>query len=247
MERHIIFAPHLDDEILGCYSILSQIDLIVYFTRDYREELIKTNDKYIYHEDFNPNSIIPSDTIYLPSKFDYHPMHTMVRKFGHTLVCNKMYYSIEMNVPWLEEELDPKGKQQAFNTLYPNEDMHNDKYFLFKSIKPYDDIVFAVIRTQFEQYHCWPTAPDVVDFLRNLHRHIFHVEVKIQQFHDDRDIEFILFNKEVQNLIKIYDWKPYTSCEMMGNFIKLKLELKYPNRLIEVGIYEDNENGVLIK
>jgi len=150
---NIIFAPHLDDEIIGCYSILDIIDKIVYFTNDYRINAIKDNNKYVYFDNFNFEDILETDTIYIPSKYDYHPKHRQVRNFGIGLNCNKMFYSVEMNVHWLEEEDDSKSKKKMFDQLYPNEDMKNDKYFLFKSIKSYDDIEFDIYkRFDYELY-----------------------------------------------------------------------------------------------
>ena len=29
------------------------------------------------------------------------------------------------------------------------------------------------VRTTFEGFHCWPSAPNEVAFLRNVHRHLF--------------------------------------------------------------------------
>ena len=144
--KHIIIAPHLDDEIIGCYSILDKIDLIIYHTKDYRETAIKDNPKYIHFGTFLYNyTLHKSCTIYLPSKYDYHPRHNYLTQVYKKYKCKKMYYSVEMNVPWLEEEEDPGSKQALFDKLYPDEDMKSDKYFLFKSIKPYDDIIYKIL------------------------------------------------------------------------------------------------------
>jgi len=35
-------------------------------------------------------------------------------------------------------------------------------------------------------------------FLRFDHRHIFHVTVWIEQFHNERDVEFILFKRFIE-------------------------------------------------
>jgi hypothetical protein len=61
---------------------------------------------------------------------------------------DKMYYSVEMNVPWLEEEKSPENKLALLKLLYPKEDLfiHNAKYYLFHSIKAYDDITFRKLK-----------------------------------------------------------------------------------------------------
>lgn len=146
-----IFAPHLDDEIIGCYSIIKEVDYVIYFTKDYREGILKESwvkalnlPTYIYKDDFNFNVIKEEDTIYLPSKYDYHPFHKLVRNKYINYNCKKLFYSVEMNVPWLEEEEDKLGKLELLKKMYPNEDLFikNDKYWIFKSIKKYDDIIF---------------------------------------------------------------------------------------------------------
>lgn len=39
-------------------------------------------------------------------------------------------------------------------------------------------------------FHCWPAAPDSRAYLRERHRHLFHVRADALVSHDDRDIEF---------------------------------------------------------
>jgi hypothetical protein len=58
---------------------------------------------------------------------------------------------------------------------------------------------------QKEGIHKYPQAltdPKLKDvsFLGHPHRHIFHFRVDIEVFHDDRDIEFILFKRELESL-----------------------------------------------
>ncbi len=145
MNQHIILAPHLDDEIIGCYSILHKVNKVIYFTKDYRSFNLYEKLDYVYYEDYNFDIIDDTDTIYLPSKFDFHPLHKIVRNKYINLPCKKLFYNVEMNVPWLEEEEDKMGKLYLLKKLYPNEDLFikNDKYWIFKSIKPFDDIIFT--------------------------------------------------------------------------------------------------------
>ena len=101
-------------------------------------------------------------------------------------------------------------------------------------------MVFA--RTSFEGFHCWPDAPDEVSFLRARHRHIFHVEVKVQVIHGDRDVEFILLKREVDLFIEktlkgnTANW----SCERWA------LEILEEFGAEEVTVSEDGENGAIV-
>ena len=58
---------------------------------------------------------------------------------------------------------------------------------------------------QKEGVHKYPAAatdPSLADvaFLANEHRHIFHFRVIIEVFHQDRDLEFILVKRWLENL-----------------------------------------------
>ena len=65
------------------------------------------------------------------------------------------------------------------------------------------------VRFQKEGIHKFPAAatdPSLatgdeydVSFLATPHRHIFHFEVSIEVFHNDRDIEFIQFKRWLEN------------------------------------------------
>ena len=98
------------------------------------------------------------------------------------------------------------------------------------------------VTTQFEGFHKYPQAPEGVEFLKDLHRHMFYLRVSIQVFLDDRDIEFILFKRYINSLITKNNFD-YKSCEMISNDLNEKITQKYPNRKIKIIVSEDNENG----
>ena len=83
-----------------------------------------------------------------------------------------------------------------------------------------------------------------VSFLGHLHRHTFHFKVAIEVFHDDRDIEFIQFQRW---LLSLYSQdilqNDFKSCEMMSDDLYAQIIKKYPNRKVEIDISEDGENG----
>ena len=112
-------------------------------------------------------------------------------------------------------------------------------------------MVWAIIKTQFEGYHCWEDAPKEVDFLRYPHRHLFYVELWIEQRHTERDIEYILEKRKLNKFIEknlCPKWSYLTfSCEFIANVIKEKWIKIYPNRKIKVSVFEDNENGALVE
>ena len=103
----------------------------------------------------------------------------------------------------------------------------------------------AFVTTCFEGFHCWPDAPEAVGFLRDKHRHVFHVRVDVSVSHSDRDVEFILFkqqlDKDIQSIAEERDTSTW-SCESWCEAI---LDT-YPSA-IRVEVSEDNENGAVVQ
>lgn len=113
------------------------------------------------------------------------------------------------------------------------------------------------VTLQKEGIHCYPAAAtDInlkteneydVSFLSHPHRHIFHFNVSIQVFHNDRDIEFIQFKRWLENLYKDGTLElNHKSCEMMSDDLYEQISRRYPNRDIVITVSEDNENGATI-
>jgi ribosomal protein L31E len=99
------------------------------------------------------------------------------------------------------------------------------------------------ITTQFEGFHKYPKAPETVEFLRKLHRHIFHVKVWIDVKHNDRELEFILFKRFVDKIIKKTNLHIDSSCEMMCDILYNNIIQRYPKREVRIEVSEDGENG----
>lgn len=102
---------------------------------------------------------------------------------------------------------------------------------------------------QKEAIHRYPAAetdPALKDvaFLAFPHRHILHFKVYIEVFHNDRDVEFILFKRWLESLYvdKILDLD-YKSMEMIADDLAEVIADKYPNRTITIEVSEDGENG----
>lgn len=113
------------------------------------------------------------------------------------------------------------------------------------------------IKNTFVGYHRWKDAPDEVKFLRAPHRHIFHVKTTIEVDHADRELEFFMVQRSIDDIIKSWsadnkvpswseecptiDW----SCETMATELLKELHKKYPRRMI-CDISEDDENGAVV-
>lgn len=104
----------------------------------------------------------------------------------------------------------------------------------------------AVVRTEFRAIHCYPAAPDEVYYLRGRHRHTFKVEVSVQQFHNERDVEYIMLKNwlDTSVLSNLHSRDlGAMSCEAMAEEILERVRLRYPGRGLSVDVLEDGENG----
>lgn len=111
------------------------------------------------------------------------------------------------------------------------------------------------VTTQKVGYHKWEKAPTAVYFLRHIHRHIFHIKVWIEILdHNDREIEFFLFKKFIDNKIQLV-WQntglgtptsnAQLSCEMICDEIYAHIGKAYPTRDVTIEVSEDKENGAV--
>ena len=96
---------------------------------------------------------------------------------------------------------------------------------------------------------------DDVSFLGFPHRHKFYFKVWIEVFHNDRDIEFIQFqrwlDRRYSSVEKGLDGDvlqlDYKSCEMIADDLAGVIQAKYPGRWLKISVAEDNEKGCEIE
>jgi hypothetical protein len=110
------------------------------------------------------------------------------------------------------------------------------------------------VRFTFGGWHCWPDAPERRAYLRDRHRHLFHVEVKTTVDHDDRELEFhdllafaaVEFSGlgEVDPEAGIVDFGSQ-SCETLARRLATVTADKY-DKAIAVEVSEDGECGALV-
>ena len=58
----------------------------------------------------------------------------------------------------------------------------------------------VIVRLELEGLHNWPAAQGVfpeVGFLSSMHRHKWFITAKKRVNHDDRDVEFIMFKRDI--------------------------------------------------
>lgn len=155
MKRHIIIAPHADDEIIGCYSILNTGGVAeVSFpitNKKALEEAQHCNELFGFvsscfstYEDVlelarkaNRNGGL----IFLPDPvYELHPDHRVIGSYGVQLIKqyqfhNIVFYTTNMNAPYMQESKRPDNKKRDLDNCYSDKKSlweYDHKYFLFE-------------------------------------------------------------------------------------------------------------------
>jgi hypothetical protein len=113
--------------------------------------------------------------------------------------------------------------------------------------------MLAIVRFAAEGWHRWPDAPDRRRYLRDPHRHLFHIEVAIEVRHDEREIEYhdlldlcrrLWPDRELDGRAPgdCAAW----SCETLARSLADRLGAIYPGRALQVRVFEDGEVGALL-
>mgnify|MGYP006267546851 CR=1 FL=1 len=111
---------------------------------------------------------------------------------------------------------------------------------------------YVIVKLQVDGEHNFPAAAESfpeVSFLSHPHRHMFHIEARVEVFHDNRDKEFIMLKRDIENYFKQMYYKPdrrmhvfgAMSCEMIAKEILLQFNCK------SVTVWEDLENGATVE
>jgi hypothetical protein len=87
-----------------------------------------------------------------------------------------------------------------------------------------------------------------VSYLANRHRHLFKFNVKIEVFHDDREIEFHQFLNYCEeafstSMIDI----SHKSVEMLADDLHNHIKIRYSGRDIIIDVSEDGECGCSVE
>ena len=110
----------------------------------------------------------------------------------------------------------------------------------------------VIIKLAVDGMHNFPKAAELfpeVAFLSDRHRHMFHFTLAKMVNNDDRDVEFIMFKRDVLNYLHNQYSDSHTrthefgsmSCEMLSRELLERFECDW------VECWEDNENGARIE
>lgn len=153
--RTIIFAPHVDDETIGCHQLLSKhaVHNVYYFFEHsgVREEEAKKAAKHfkfipIFISDFDSFQknfklfFAFNDTILVPRIEDHHHDHQFINQFTKNQHSNLFYYSIDMNVN-PDKYVNSELKKADLYSLYPSQKDYFDNHpqcYMFESVSDRD-------------------------------------------------------------------------------------------------------------
>lgn len=152
-KRVVIFAPHADDEIIGCFNILSKNTgqtTVLFNTQAAFDEAAISSKQFGFTRgliskwrDFmNKRKEIH---FFFPNPFtEYHPLHKSIGEYGLVFLrvgLSVYFYSTNMNTNNLIELENSEDKKNALNKCYPQKSdlWKNDwKYFLFEGYVDYN-------------------------------------------------------------------------------------------------------------
>lgn len=145
--EEIIVAPHYDDEIIGCFEILERRPIVFYTEPDdprrgEAEKLFKEKrlvKAQYFSFNIPPNLLDPSNTYYFPDPvYEIHPSHRKWGAVGESMLrsgFNIIFYSIQMNAPYIHEVENYIEKWKLLDSVYPSQKSlwnHDKKYYLFE-------------------------------------------------------------------------------------------------------------------
>jgi len=149
---NIIIAPHVDDCLIGCYSLIKRglIKEVVYIdTTPERWRLAKNAGKElgfsVHQLEFKSlysyfiRAKERGDICLVPDNSDTHPLHRAINSVAKISGCKLGYYSVDMVASFIRElsEEEKKEKRAMLDKYYPDQSSlweHNWKYFLFEGV-----------------------------------------------------------------------------------------------------------------
>ncbi len=147
MSDTIIISPHMDDECM-IYEILKTKNPIVVYTEEATKERQEEALTLREHVQIKaqmffksiPNQLLNFDnTFYFPDPyFETHPAHRSQGFIGEQMArkgYNVIFYTTNMQAPYIREVYDPKGKEELLNKVYPSQKSlweYDKKYILFE-------------------------------------------------------------------------------------------------------------------
>jgi hypothetical protein len=146
----VIVAPHPDDEIIGCYSVLSgEKSIVIIYSSNVearrKEEALNLKDErsnvkaQLFQNSIPPHFHKKDINFYFPDpSTELHPDHRVLGMMGEQYArqgFDVTFYTTNMQTPYIHEIKDWKTKEALLNKVYPSQaDLwkYEKKYVLFE-------------------------------------------------------------------------------------------------------------------
>lgn len=153
MNKYAIFAPHGDDEIIGCHDVLlSKAVTHVFFST--KEQAISARKSAVHfgylNLEYAASKLMnyietekPTMLFFPDPNYEIHPEHKRMGNIGMDLVSYGVpviFYTTNMNAPYIYESKYPQLKQVVLNKVYSEKSdlwEYDHKYFLFEGYTQY--------------------------------------------------------------------------------------------------------------
>jgi len=172
MTQMLIVAPHADDELIGCFTVLQSTQTVVAFLEELtvirQLEAARAAAVFNYHQYFCPKDKTPEkfieglrsiynfSRIYVPARSDWHPAHRRTNSMFRGIATH--FYSVDMGEgSALLGDQEAEQKRLALEHCYPSQVQlwrRDHKYWLFENIR----------HTDFERYLVIPRLDLQVSF-----------------------------------------------------------------------------------
>lgn len=155
--KTLIIAPHIDDEMIGCWSVLQDRarDITVCFgyelTPERRAEalkLVQFNVALVFGFDNLEPDLSAYKEVYVPSRRDWHAQHKITNSKFRGWATH--FYSVDMEAGVYLGDAESKTKRAALDDIYPSQASlwaTNAKYYLFEDIQSKDYAVQAILHS----------------------------------------------------------------------------------------------------
>lgn len=103
---------------------------------------------------------------------------------------------------------------------------------------------YVLTHNEIEGFHFYPNAPQICDFLAQRHRHVFVIDCLFEVSHNEREIEIITQQREIEKYLKARYGNLCEFGSMSCESIAEELMLNF--KAYKVTVKEDNYGGATL-
>lgn len=196
----VIVAPHVDDELIGCWSYLRdrRVSAVIYLeelSAVRRAEATTCANTYGFEAVFDCAKFTPApnELLLVPAITDSHPAHRAANRAWRGQHNNVMFYSVDMDRSPKTLLHDWEAKKAALDYVYPSQKAlweTNASYYLFEHVarRDYNQMTPEVevrltqpntvvkVRTESSTNGPYPCYETIVDLINHVSGFYFRIE-----------------------------------------------------------------------